>query len=244
MKKDIDTNNLHEHIAIIMDGNGRWAKKKLLNRLKGHQEGVKSIRDIVGASRKLGVKTLSLYAFSKENWSSPKAEVKSLMKLLTRYLTSEIPKMKKNRIEIRIIGCKEDFPEDIQQLFEKASKETKEGAKMVLNLCLSYSGRYDIIQAIRRILKESEHKKIEPAMITEDFVSSHLYTAGLGDPDLLIRTSGEQRISNYFLWQIAYSEIYVTKTLWPDFREDDLYQAIIDYQSLERRFGLTPEQVR
>jgi undecaprenyl diphosphate synthase len=244
MKKEIDSNNLPEHVAIIMDGNGRWAKKHLLNRIRGHQEGVKSIRHVVKTARKTGIKVLSLYAFSKENWSRPKREVDSLMKLLKKYLISEIPEMKKNKIEIRIIGCKEDFPEDIQELFKKARDETKKDAEMILNLCLSYSGRFDILQAVKSILIKNNKKKLDPDSITEDLFSGHLYTAGLKDPDLLIRTSGEMRISNFFLWQLAYSEIYVTKTLWPDFKGNDLKKAILEYQSRERRFGLTSEQVR
>jgi undecaprenyl diphosphate synthase len=244
MKEKIDINNLPGHVAIIMDGNGRWAKKRLLNRIRGHQEGVKSIKKVVEAARGIGIKILSLYAFSKENWDRPAQEVSSLMGLLKKYLVSETPKMKKNKIEIRIIGCKEDFPGDIQILFKKANKETKEGAGMILNLCLSYSGRSDILYAAKRILSENENKKIEPDSITEEFFSAHLYTGGLRDPDLLIRTSGEMRISNYFLWQLAYSEIYVTKTLWPDFREKDFYKAILEYQLRERRFGLTSEQVK
>ena len=244
MKEKIDINKLPKHVAVIMDGNGRWAKKRLLNRLRGHQEGVKSIRKVVEAARKIGIKVLSLYAFSKENWDRPAKEVSSLMGLLRKYLISEIPKMKKNKIEIRIIGCKTDFPEDIQKLFKKAAKETKKDAKMILNLCLSYSGRADILQATKSILRENEKKKIDPKSITEESFSSHLYTVGLKDPDLLIRTSGEMRISNYFLWQLAYSEIYVTKTLWPDFKENDFYKAILEYQLRERRFGLTSEQVK
>ncbi|MFC1856350.1 isoprenyl transferase [Thermodesulfobacteriota bacterium] len=244
MKKEIDISNLPYHVAIIMDGNGRWAKKRLLNRINGHQEGVKSIRSVVKTARELGIKVLSLYAFSKENWNRPKLEVSALMELLKRFLVSELPEMKKNNIEIRIIGSTEDFSDEIQALFKKSNEETKDGAKMILNLCLSYSGRSDIINAIKDILKENKVHEIPLEKITEDFVSDHLYTSGLKDPDLLIRTSGEMRISNYFLWQIAYSEIYVTEKLWPDFKGDDLNDAILDYQSRERRFGLTSEQVK
>jgi undecaprenyl diphosphate synthase len=227
-----------------MDGNGRWAKKRLLNRVRGHQEGVKSIRAVVKSARKMGIKALSLYAFSKENWDRPKDEVNALMKLLRKFLVSEIPDMKKNRIEVRVIGCKSDFPEDIRKLFKKANDETKKDAGMILNLCLSYSGRFDILQAVKKIVSEVKKKDITPGTVTEEFFSEHLYTKGLRDPDLLIRTSGEMRISNYFLWQLAYSEIYVTKTLWPDFKGEEFEKAIIEYQKRERRFGLTSEQVK
>lgn len=244
MKDKIDIGRLPEHIAIIMDGNGRWAKRNLLNRIRGHQEGVKSIRSVVTAARELGIKALSLYAFSKENWNRPKEEVSSLMGLLKDYLVKEIPRMKKNSIEIRVLGCKEDFTDEINDLFALAHEETYKDAQMILNLCLSYSGRFDILQGIKNILRENENKRIDPDGIDEKFFSNYLYTKGLTDPDLLIRTSGEMRISNFFLWQIAYSEIYVTDKLWPEFREDDFYKAIIEYQLRERRFGLTSEQVR
>lgn len=244
MKKEIDLNNLPEHIAIIMDGNGRWAKKRLLNRVRGHSEGVRSIQSVVKAARETGIKILSLYAFSKENWLRPKREVEALMRILRQFLISETPNMKKNQIEMRIIGCTDDFPDDIQELFVKANEETREGAVMILNLCLSYSGRFDILQAVKSIMTDNKKAAIDPEKITEEYFSSRLYTSGMKDPDLLIRTSGEMRISNYFLWQLAYSEIYVTKTLWPDFKGNDLKKAIIEYQSRERRFGLTSEQVR
>ncbi len=244
MKKTIDTNNIPEHVAVIMDGNGRWAKKKLFNRIRGHQEGVKSIRSVVETARDLGIKVLSLYAFSKENWNRPKREVESLMKLLKKYLVNETPDMKKNNIEVRVIGAKEDFSDELRELFEKTNLETKDGAKMILNLCLSYSGRFDILNAVKTILRESNNNRIDPDEITEQFFSDHLYTRGVKDPDLLIRTSGEMRISNFLLWQLAYSEIYVTKTLWPDFRKDDFIEAILDYQTRERRYGLTSEQVQ
>ena len=244
MKENIDINNLPNHVAIIMDGNGRWAKKRLLNRFRGHQEGVSSIREVVKSAREIGIKVLSLYAFSKENWSRPKDEVDALMKLLKKFLVSETPEMKKNKIEVRVIGCVEDFSKDIQELFKKTNEETKDGAEMILNLCLSYSGRSDILQAVQHILIDNETKKIDPDKITDELFSDYLYTGGTKDPDLLIRTSGEMRISNYFLWQLAYSEIYVTQTLWPDFRGEEFIKAILDYQSRERRFGLTSEQVQ
>jgi len=244
MKKKTNINKVPEHVAIIMDGNGRWAKKRLLNRVRGHQEGVNSIRTVVASARDMGVKVLSLYAFSKENWSRPKREVDALMKLLKKFLVAETPEMKKNNIEMRIIGDKDDFPDDIRELFTHANDETKENAEMILNLCLSYSGRFDILQAVGRIVKDSKKGKVDADNITEQLFSDYLYTSGMSDPDLLIRTSGEMRISNYFLWQLAYSEIYVTKTLWPDFKENEFVKAIKDYQSRERRFGLTSEQVK
>jgi undecaprenyl diphosphate synthase len=241
--EEIDKERLPNHIAIIMDGNGRWAKKKLLNRISGHLRGVDAVKEVVKACRELGIKILTLYAFSTENWKRPKDEVAALMGLLKEYLIKEGEEMLQNNIRLRAIGKIEDLPEDVQETLREAIRKTERCDGLVLNLALSYSGRSEIIHAVQRLLFDSQNGKVKPEEVTFQRFSEYLWTRGIPDPDLLIRTSGELRISNFLLWQIAYTEIYVTDTLWPDFDRAELLKAIADYQSRERRFGMTSEQI-
>ena len=240
---EIDKEKLPNHIAIIMDGNGRWAKKKKLNRISGHIKGVDAVREIVRACRELGIKVLTLYAFSVENWRRPKEEVTALMTLLKEYLMKETEEMIQNNIRLSAIGRLEDLPLDVQNTLQETRKKTEHCDGMILNLALSYGGRSEILYAVRGILSDFQKGKIKLEEINVHRLSQYLWTQGLPDPDLLIRTSGEFRISNFLLWQIAYTELYVTETLWPDFDRKELLKAIADYQSRERRFGLTSEQL-
>jgi len=239
----IDKRKLPRHIAIIMDGNGRWAKKKSLSRISGHIKGVDAVREIVTACRELGIKVLTLYAFSIENWRRPEDEVIALMELLKEYLLKEGEEMVQNNIRLYAIGKIEDLSLDVQKTLQEAIKKTERCDGMILNLALSYSGRSEILHAVQGILSDFQRGKIKPEEITLQRFSQYLWTQGIPDPDLLIRTSGEFRISNFLLWQIAYTELYVTETLWPDFDREELLKAIADYQSRERRFGLTSEQL-
>lgn len=241
--KDIDKNKLPKHIAIIMDGNGRWAKKKLLNRISGHIKGVDAVREVVTTCRELGIKVLTLYAFSIENWKRPKEEVNALMELLNSYLIKEVEEMLKNNIRLMAIGRLEDLPPNVLKTLLDTIKKTERCDGMILNLALSYGGRSEIIHAIKGILSDFKDGKVTLNDITPEYFSNYLWTRGLPDPDLLIRTSGELRISNFLLWQLAYTELYVTETLWPDFNREELLKAIADFQSRERRFGLTSEQI-
>ena len=241
--EEIDKEKLPRHISIIMDGNGRWAKKKLLNRISGHMKGVDAVREVVTACRELGIKVLTLYAFSIENWMRPKDEVAALMRLLKEYLIKEGEEMVQNNIRLRAIGRVEDLPRDVQNTLQETIKKTEQCEGMILNLALSYGGRSEILHAVQGILSDFQKGRIKPEEITLQRFSQYLWTWGIPDPDLLIRTSGELRISNFLLWQIAYTELYVTETLWPDFDRQELYKAIADYQSRERRFGLTSEQL-
>ena len=231
LKELIDSSKLPKHIAIIMDGNGRWAKNKFLPRIIGHTNGVKTVKEIVQCARELNIKVLTLYAFSTENWIRPKDEVSGLMNLLKTYLKSELETMLSNKISFRVIGDISKFSKDLQEEIVNVTDKTKDNKEMILNIALNYGARQELLRAFK-LLKE---KNITD--ITEQDISDSLYTKGLPDPDLLIRTSGEMRISNFLLWQIAYSEIYVTKVLWPDFTEEEFYKAIIEYQKRERRFG-------
>jgi undecaprenyl diphosphate synthase len=241
--EEIDKERLPYHIAIIMDGNGRWAKKKLLNRISGHVKGVDAVREVVTACRELGVKILTLYAFSVENWKRPKDEIAALMGLLKEYLLKEGEEMVKNNIRLRAIGRVEDLPMDAQKTLRETMLKTEKCNGMTLNLALSYGGRSEILQAVQKILDDCQKGRLKPEEITFQRFSQYLWTQGLPDPDLLIRTSGEFRISNFLLWQIAYTELYVTDTLWPDFDREELLKAIADYQLRERRFGMTSEQL-
>ncbi len=241
--EEIDKEKLPQHIAIIMDGNGRWAKKKSLSRINGHMKGVEAVREIVTACRELGVKVLTLYAFSVENWRRPKDEVEALMKLLKEYLLKETSEMLKNNIRLFAIGRISDLPIDVQQTLAQSIKETERCDGMILNLALSYGGRSEILYAVQGILSDFKKGKIKLSDLTPQRFSNYLWTREIPDPDLLIRTSGEFRISNFLLWQIAYTELYVTETLWPDFDREELLKAIAVYQSRERRFGLTSEQI-
>ena len=241
--EEIDRQKLPRHIAIIMDGNGRWAKKKNLNRISGHIKGVDVVREIITACREIGIKVLTLYAFSIENWRRPREEVMALMGLLKEYLLKERNEMVQNNIRLSAIGRLEDLSQDVQRTLRETMQETEQCNGMVLNLALSYGGRSEILHAVQGILSDVKGAKIKPEEINVQRFSQYLWTSGMPDPDLLIRTSGEYRISNFLLWQIAYTELYVTETLWPDFDRKELEKAIIDYQSRERRFGLTSEQL-
>jgi undecaprenyl diphosphate synthase len=241
--QEIDREKLPHHIAIIMDGNGRWAKKKLLNRISGHIRGVNAVREVVTACRELGIKVLTLYAFSIENWKRPPEEVRALMELLKEYLQKECPEMVQNNIRLNAIGRIEDLPPDVRNILQETKGKTQHCNGMILNLALSYGGRSEILHAVQGIVSDLQQRKIKPEEVTIQRFSQYLWTHGIPDPDLLIRTSGEFRISNFLLWQIAYTELYVTDTLWPDFDRKKLLRAIADYQSRERRFGLTSEQL-
>lgn len=234
---DIDPANLPRHIAIIMDGNGRWAKKRILNRIEGHKKGVDVVRFIVRTCREIGISILTLYAFSTENWQRPKTEVTALMTLLKNFLESEQKDMLDNNIRLNAIGQIERLPENVQQVLHKTMTLTKKNNGLMLNLALSYGGRDEIVRMVREIATKTKEGKIDPDLITPGLISDFLYTKGMPDPDLLIRTSGEMRISNFLLWQIAYTEIFVTETLWPDFSKQEFLQILKHYQRRERRFG-------
>ncbi|MDD5724187.1 MAG: isoprenyl transferase [Syntrophales bacterium] len=234
---------LPRHIAVIMDGNGRWAKKNMLKRGMGHEKGAESVRTVVKTCRELGIPYLTLYAFSVENWQRPKNEVRALISLLETYLRTELGAMKETGIRLFTIGDADSFPKTLMDLLSRAKEETSENSGMVLTLALSYGGRDEIIRAVNNILRDSKSSNIGEKMITKDFFSHYLYTANIPDPDLLIRTSGEYRLSNFLLWQMAYTELYFTDTLWPDFSRDDMIEAIVDYQRRERRFGLISDQL-
>jgi undecaprenyl diphosphate synthase len=239
----IDKDNLPYHIAIIMDGNGRWAKKKMLNRISGHTKGIDAVREVLRTCRELGIKILTLYAFSVENWRRPQEEVAALMGLLKEYLQKETPEMLKNNIRLCGVGRLEDLPADVQKTLGDTVRKTAHCDGMILNLALSYGGRSEILHAVQGILSDVQNGKLRPEEITFQKFSHYLWTHGMPDPDLLIRTSGEFRISNFLLWQIAYTELYVTETLWPDFGKKELLKAIAVYQSRERRFGMISEQL-
>jgi undecaprenyl diphosphate synthase len=232
------------HIAIIMDGNGRWAQKRGLPRINGHSEGVESVRDIVEACGQLDVDFLTLYAFSTENWKRPKDEVSLLMRLLLKALRDETDRLHNNNVRLRSIGDIATLPQEVQNELLDGIQKTKENTGLTLVLALSYSGRWDITQAVRKIAVELEAKRLTVSDVTDATVGSFLSTEGIPDPDLLVRTSGELRISNFLLWQLAYSEIHITPKFWPYFRRAELYAAIEDYQRRERRFGLVSEQIK
>lgn len=232
---------LPQHVAIIMDGNGRWARSRGLPRFRGHTEGMQSVREIVEASVEIGFPNLTLYAFSQENWNRPAAEVNALMKLLQRYVAKERDELIRQGVEVRVFGELERLSSGPRKAVDMIQSTTAGGKNLRLNLMISYGSRTEIVRAVRRIAQSVKEGKLEPADINDAVISNHLYTAGLPDPDLLIRTSGEQRISNFMLWQLAYTELYITPTLWPDFRRDHLQAAIHEYQKRERRFGrVTP----
>ena len=241
--KQIDINSLPKHIAIIMDGNGRWAKKRFLPRIAGHRAGVKTVDRIVTICRKIGIKALTLYSFSEENWSRPKNEINALMEILKRYLKKELDRMLKEDIRFNTIGTIDNLPLSAQKIIQDAKERTKNSKGMVLTLALSYGSRSEIVDAVREIASDIKKNKISVEDITLGLFQSYLYTKDLPEPDLLIRTSGELRISNFLLYQIAYAELYFTDLLWPDFKEDDLLKAVIEFQKRERRFGMTGEQI-
>ena len=233
----LDPAKLPRHVAVIMDGNGRWARQRLMNRIKGHEKGSETVRTVVRASRELDISVLTLYAFSTENWQRPKTEVSALMMLLERFLKSERKEMMDNDIRLNAIGQIDRLPDFVRKVLEEIMQVTGQNRSMTLNLALSYGARNEIVRMVRSIAEKSISGDIAPEAISEQLVSDHLYTADFPDPDLLIRTSGEMRISNFLLWQIAYSEIYVTKTLWPDFSKEEYIQILKEYQQRERRFG-------
>jgi undecaprenyl diphosphate synthase len=235
--------NIPGHIAIIMDGNGRWAKQRGLPRIAGHNEGVESVRDIVEACAQLGVEYLTLYAFSTENWKRPVEEVSMLMRLLMRALRDETDKLHRNNVRVRTIGETASLPVAVQEELKDATERTKNNTGLTLFLALSYSGRWDITEAVRRIAAEISRGVLSHEQISEERISGYLSTKDIPDPDLLIRTSGEFRISNFLLWQLAYSEICISPVFWPEFRRKELYRAIAEYQKRERRFGMVSEQI-
>ena len=243
LKEQINIERLPKHIAIIMDGNGRWAKERGKPRLFGHQSAIQSVRDVNEACAELGVPYLTLYAFSTENWKRPGDEVGGLMNLLGQTIKNEIKTLVKNNIRLQAIGDLDRLPKVNREQLAGAIESTKHCDRMVLTLALSYSSRWEITEASRKMARAVKDGLLQPEEITEDTVSNYLVTAGMPDPELLIRTSGELRISNFLLWQLAYSELYFTNKYWPDFRKEDLYEAIVDYQHRERRFGKTGEQI-
>ena len=243
MKKNpdkIDKKRLPGHVVIIMDGNGRWAERKNLSRITGHREGIKSVSSIVEAGREVGLKYITLFAFSAQNWNRPKKEVIALMELLKQYLIEEGERLVEQDIKLNAIGRLYQLPDDVLETLESIINKTKDCKTMTLTLALSYGSREEIVDTLKTLIK----KGIDPDNINEETISRNLYTADIPDPDLLIRTSGEMRISNFLLWQLAYTEIYVTKTLWPNFRKRHLIKAIQNYQNRERRYGLTGKQIK
>jgi len=239
----LDLQKLPKHVAIIMDGNGRWAKQRAMNRIRGHEEGAESVRTIVRATREIGIPWLTLYAFSEENWRRPRYEVEALMVLLKRFLQSELREMLDNGIRFQAIGRLHKLPNDVQDTLREIAERTASNQNMVLTLALSYGGRQEMTDAVRKIIQRVEAGGIRSSDISETLISENLYSANMPDPDLLIRTSGECRVSNFLLWQIAYAEIYMTQTYWPDFRKEEYVQALIEYQKRERRFGATGDQM-
>ncbi len=234
---ELNTTKLPAHVAIIMDGNGRWAKKRLLNRISGHERGSETVRTIVQTCRELGISYLTLYAFSTENWQRPKAEVDALMALLTRFLQSERNEMVENNIRLKVIGQVERLPQKVRQTLEHTMTATGEMTGMNLILALSYGGRAEIVRMVQSVAEKIKRGIIDPDAVNQKLISEHLYTRDIPDPDLLIRTSGEMRISNFLLWQIAYTELYVTRTLWPDFSKEEFLQILKDFTLRVRRFG-------
>jgi undecaprenyl diphosphate synthase len=238
-----DRNGLPRHVAIIMDGNGRWARSKGLPRYRGHVVGVESVRVIARLARKLGIAYLTLFAFSEENWQRPRLEIRVLMAILRRYLHRELSEMQDNQIVLKAIGNLQQLPEAVQRELAATTAATAPGAQMVLSLALSYGGRSEIVQAAQTLALEVQAGRLKPEAIDTALFARYLYTADMPDPDLVIRTSGECRLSNFLLWQSAYSELYITDTLWPDFREEAFLQALEAYRQRDRRFGLTQEQI-
>jgi len=237
LKENIDFNNLPRHIAVIMDGNGRWAKGKGAARIFGHRNAIQAVKDVTEGCGELGVKYLTLYAFSTENWGRPKEEVDALMELLVNTLKKEINTLHENQVKLHTIGDVSHLPKDCQNNLAEAIEATKNNSGLTLQLALNYSGRWEIVEAAKKLAEEVKNGLIQPQEIDEHYFAEHLKTAGVPDPELLIRTSGELRVSNFLLWQIAYTEIFITPTLWPDFRKENLYEAICAYQKRERRFG-------
>lgn len=244
LQQSIDVQNLPRHIAIIMDGNGRWAQEKGEDRLFGHLHGVESVRDIVEGAAEIGLQYLTLYAFSTENWNRPQEEVSGLMEILIDTIRQEVPTLNKNNIRLHVIGDLNMLPQSAASELEEALKETASNTGLNLIMALSYSSRWEILNAVKSIAAHVQEGKLQPKMITPATFQEHLCTSAYPDPELMIRTSGEYRISNFLLYQLAYAELYFTNTLWPDFRKENLFKAILDYQQRERRFGKTGAQVK
>jgi undecaprenyl diphosphate synthase len=240
----LDPEKLPRHLAIIMDGNGRWAQERMLKRIVGHRKGVETVRTVVEESSLLGIKFLTLFAFSSENWLRPKTEVRALMALLKAYLAKETTRMMANNIKFAVIGDRSDLPEDVDSAVTEAISRTSQNSGMVLTLALSYGSRQEIYQAMTRLVDGVLTGQIPREQLSEDLISSFLYTSEIPDPDFLIRTSGEMRISNFLLWQIAYTELYFTEVNWPDFSKEEFHIALANYQARERRYGLISDQVR
>lgn len=239
----IDPKKLPQHVAIIMDGNGRWARKRGGLRIFGHKSAIKAVRDTIEGAADIGLKFVTLYAFSTENWNRPKKEVNALMELLVNTIKKETPTLMKNKIRLRAIGNLEDLPKKCQQNLAESMEITQNNDHMTLTLALSYGGRWDLLSAVKKLIAKAGKGEISPEDINENLLRKHMSTGFMPDPELLIRTSGESRISNFLLWEIAYAEIYICPKLWPDFRRDDLFEAILDFQGRERRFGKTSEQI-
>ena len=243
LKSKIDLQKLPKHVAVIMDGNGRWAKQHGKPRVFGHRNGVQSVREITEACAELGVEYLTLYAFSTENWSRPALEVNALMTLLVETVRKEVKTLMDNDIRLTAIGDIEKLPSKTQKALKEGMHTTKDNKRMTLVLALNYSARWEIRNAVQLLTSKVEQKELKSEEITDELISAHLATKDIPDPELLIRTSGEQRISNFLLWQIAYAELYFTDIFWPEFRKDNLYEALLNYQNRERRFGKTSEQI-
>mgnify|MGYP001207602387 CR=1 FL=1 len=239
----LDLTKMPRHVAIIMDGNGRWAKKKLRRRVFGHEEGAISAREIIRSCHKFGIPFLTLYAFSKENWQRPAMEVEAIWHLLKRFLISELPELIEKEVRLIHIGDADGIPPDVAEELRRVTDRTSGFSSLIVNLALNYGGRQEIVRAAAKLAEDAGNGKCLPGDITAESFARYLFTAHAPDPDLLIRTGGEQRVSNFLLWQIAYAEIYVTELYWPEFREPQLIEALLDYQSRERRFGKTGEQI-
>lgn len=239
----LDPHRLPRHVAVIMDGNGRWAKKRLLHRVAGHEAGAESVRVVIETARRLGIPYLTLYAFSKENWQRPQREIQALWQLFRRFLRSERPRMMENEIRVRHVGDPDGIPEDVYAEFAALIRDTAHFDKLTVNLALNYGGRHEIARAARLFAEDVQSGRRDPSEMSPEVLVSYLFTADIPDPDLVIRTSGECRVSNFLLWQIAYAELYITETLWPDFREAEFLEALREYQRRERRFGKTSEQL-
>ncbi len=243
-ERRLSPKSIPRHVAIIMDGNGRWAQARGLSRLEGHRAGLDACRAVVRAAHELGVKVLTLYVFSLENWNRPKPEVDELMRLLESYLDEEIDEVMRNGIQVRAIGRRERLPLSVAKKIDEAVERTRENREMQLVFGISYGGRAEIVDAARKLLDDAEHGKVDPERLDEKTFAAYLYDPELPDPDLLIRTGGESRVSNFLLWQIAYTEIYMSEVMWPDFRKSHLVEALGDYQQRERRYGMTSAQLR
>lgn len=244
VKNQLIKERLPEHVAIIMDGNGRWAKKRGNSRMFGHKNGVKAVRAVLEAAGELEIGYITLYAFSTENWKRPKFEVDALMSLLVSTITSETKTFMQNNIRLGVIGCVEALPKDVARKLMECIEKTSVNTGLTLNLALSYSSRWEMTEAVKKIAEQVKDNKLDVDDINAETISGNLTTAGIPDPELMIRTSGELRISNFLLWQLAYAELYFCDTLWPDFQKEDFYEALLDYQSRERRFGKTSEQLK